>query len=191
MVLHVQRTSNVIAMRAKTLWVPIAALLLSLAACGVPIRSGAYFSQNAEVSPPLSFAWSQAQDRATGDPRLENNQFFEDRLHEAIEWQLAMRGVRRADETPDLLIHHHLSLADHTMIEETIDESGLRREDVYTYEEGTVVVHVVDARSGQDVWVAWAQANIEPAMQGPDQMRTWVYDLVKEMFKGWPVTQRR
>jgi hypothetical protein len=53
-----------------------------------------------------------------------------------------------------------------------------------------VVLHIVDARSGDDLWVAWAQANIEPALASPDAMRGWVYGLVGEMFERWNVPER-
>jgi hypothetical protein len=161
-------------------------LVPMLGACGVSMRSGSHFPQGS-ISGPLTFAWSQAGDRVTGDPRLQNNPFFEERLHEAIEWELSMRGIRRVDGAADLSIHHHLSMADHELIDEAVDESGHSRQQVLSYTEGTVVVHIVDNRTGRDVWLGWAQANMEPALQGPEQMRRWVYGMVKEMFRRWPL----
>jgi hypothetical protein len=125
-----------------------------------------------------------------GDPRLRNNQFFEERLHEAVEWELSLRGFRRVDSDPYLLIHHHLSLVHHEMVDEIIEQEGYSSAEVYSVEEGTVAVHLVDARTGQTYWVAWGQANIEPALRGPDPMREWVYDVVAQMFRNWPVPAR-
>ncbi len=164
--------------------------VLALASCGVPIRSGGYFTPGLGVDGYTTFAWNQEADRTVGDPRLDNNRFFEDRLHEAIEWELSLRGIRQGEGSPDLLVHHHLSLADHELVEEVIDESGYSRTEVFAYEQGTVVVHLVDARTGQDFWLGWAQANVEPALAGPQNMERWVYDLVGEMFEDWPVPQR-
>ena len=58
------------------------------------------------------------------------------------------------------------------------------------YEGGSMVVHIEDARTGEDVWVAWGQANVEPAFIGPENMRRWVYNLVGSMFDDWPVPPR-
>jgi hypothetical protein len=62
--------------------------------------------------------------------------------------------------------------------------------ETYVYEGGSLVIHIVDARTSDDVWVAWGQANVEPAFNSPDSMRRWVYNLVGRMFEDWPVPAR-
>jgi hypothetical protein len=76
------------------------------------------------------------------------------------------------------------------LAQEVIDESGYPTTEVYAYEQGTVVVHLVDAGTGRDVWVGWAQANVEAALTGPEAMRAWVYEIVGRMFGDWPVPDR-
>lgn len=177
-------------MRVPTPFLLAGGLALTVASCGVPIRSSGSFLGDASVDSYATFAWNQEADLAVGDARLENNRFFEDRLHEAIAWELSLRGIRESESSPGLLVHHHLSLADHELVNEVIDESGYTETDVFTYEEGTVVVHLVDARTGENFWLGWAQANVEPALSGPESMQRWVYDVVSEMFENWPVLDR-
>lgn len=177
-------------MRSMTRWTSLLVLPLALAACGVPIMSGSQFASGADPSEPLTFAFNQSRDMAAGDPRLQNNQFFEDRLHEAIEWELGLRGIRHVEDSPDILVHHHLTLSDHDMVDQIIDEQGMSRTEVYSFEEANVVVHLVDAETGGNFWVGWAQANVEPALRGPDAMRGWVYDLVERIFANWTVPGR-
>ena len=164
--------------------------LLTLVSCGGAIRSGANPSPGVDVDRGSTFSWAQQEDRVVGDPRLEHNRFFEDRLHEAIEWEMSLRGIRLESSSPDFSVHHHLSLADHEMLVEVIDESGYPGTTSYTYEEGSVVVHIEDAKTGESLWIGWAQANVETALHSPDNMRSWVYDLVGSMFKSWPVPAR-
>jgi len=166
-------------------------LAAAFAGCGVPIQSGAHFAGGADPTGEATFAWDDAADHTQGDARLEGNAFFHAQLHEAVEWELNLRGIRFSEANPTFLIHHHLSLADHVLEQEVIDESGYASSDTTIYEGGSVVLHIEDARTHQDVWVAWAQANIEPALRSPAAMRSWVYDLVGEMFEEWPVPQRR
>ena len=177
-------------MRVPTPVLLAGGLALAVASCGVPIRSSGSFVGDESIDRYTTFAWNQEADRAMGDARLENNRFFEDRLHEAIDWELSLRGIRESESAPDLLVHHHLSLADHEFVNEVIDESGYTETEVFTYEEGTVVVHLVDARTGEDFWLGWAQANVEPALAGPAAMQRWVYDVVSQMFENWPVPDR-
>ncbi len=50
-----------------------------------------------------------------------------------------------------------------------------------------MVVHLADPESGQDLWLAWAAADLQPALEGPEPMREWVYAIVGEMFEDWPI----
>ncbi|HUP52765.1 MAG TPA: DUF4136 domain-containing protein [Longimicrobiales bacterium] len=171
-------------------WAFLAGMAPALAGCGVPIQSGAHFASGWEPPGRTTFAWNDEADHTQGDVRLEGNTFFHARLHEAVEWELNLRGIRHSESNPTLLIHHHLSLSDHEMEREVIDESGIRTSETEAYEGASVVLHIVDARTGEDRWVAWAQANVEPALTNPETMRKWVYDLVGEMFDDWAVPAR-
>jgi hypothetical protein len=177
-------------MKARFVFLVTAGLIPALTGCGVAIRSRASFAEGADLRGGLTFGWNQVDDRVNGDPRLQGNRFFEDRLHEAIEWQLSLRGIHHDESSPDLLVHHHLSLEDHEMVAEVTDPSGSTTTSVDSYEQGTVMVHIVDNGHKKDLWVAWAQADIDVALRSPDNMRNWVNDLVTEMFKDWPVMER-
>ncbi|MGE0161092.1 MAG: DUF4136 domain-containing protein [Gemmatimonadales bacterium] len=165
-------------------------MVVALAGCGVPIQSGAHFANAWEPPARATFAWNDSADRTQGDQRLEDNAFLHARLHEAVEWELNLRGIRYSESNPSLLIHHHFSLADHEMEREIVDEAGYESTETIVYEGGSLVLHIVDARTGEDAWVAWAQANVEPALTSPAAMRRWVYDLVTRMFADWPIPPR-
>jgi hypothetical protein len=163
--------------------------IVLLSGCGVSITAGSHMPSPIDVGDGPTFAWNQGSDRVGGDPRLEGNQFFEESLHEAVAWHLALRGIREASASPTYLIHHHLTLAEHAYVEEVMNDAGVSRTETVSYEEGSVTVHIVDAATGGTVWLGWAQADVEPALHGPEEMRRWVYDLVGSMFRKWPVPQ--
>lgn len=164
--------------------------LAALSACSVPVQSGAHFTQSWAPEQQTTFAWEDEADRTVGDSRLEGNRFFHQRLHEAVEWELSLRGIRYDQSDPDLVIHHHLSLSDHVLESEVLDDVGDPTTETYVYEGGSLVLHIVDAETGEDVWVAWGQANVEPAFVSPDAMEGWVYNLVGSMFEDWPIRSR-
>lgn len=174
-------------MRATILFLLAAVPVFAAASCGVPIRGGGYFEEDLDVSRYSTFAWDEERDTEIGDPRLEDNPFFEERLHQAVERELSRRGMRHDESSPALLVHHHLSVEDHVMVSEAVDESGYTTEEVYQYEEGTILVHLMDAETEENIWLGWAQSNIEPALGRPERMREWVDDLVARMFEEWPV----
>jgi len=165
-------------------------LASAIASCSVPIQSESSLTPGVDLGILRTFAWDQDLALPSGDPRLENNHFFLDRMHEAIEWELSLRGFRHEESAPDLLLHHHLTLADHELVDEVIDDSGVTITRQFSYQEEPVMVHAADPESGADLWVAWAWANVEPALVSPDAMRGWVYSLVNEMFSDWPVPGR-
>lgn len=164
--------------------------LAALSACGVPIQSGAHFTENWAADRHATFAWRDERDRVVGDSRLVGNQFFHRRMHDAVEWELALRGIRYNEDDPDIMVHHHLSLADHSYETEVLDDSGEMMVQTETYEAGNLVIHMVDARNGDDLWISWGRANVEPALASPENMEGWVYDLVGQMFERWPVAER-
>ena len=178
-------------MKATRRFLPLAALTFGLGACGPAIQHGAQRAPDASLDGGRTFAWDQESDHAFGDRRLEGNRFFEDRLHEAIEWELALRGIHRAERSaPDLRVHHHLSLTDREWQEEIAQEGGFSRLETFNAEEGGVIVHILDAQTGKEVWVGWARADVDAAITDPEAMRSWVYALIGEMFEPWPEAER-
>lgn len=164
-----------------------------ITACAVPITSNSHFQQSwtPERGTGLTFGWRDSADRTAGDSRLEGNEFFHERVHQAVAWELSLRGLRYSEVDPDILIHHHLSLADHELENEMIDEMGVSYTETYVYENGSLVIHLVDADTNEDAWVGWGSGNVEPAFKSPDAMRRWVYRLVGEIFDDWPLAARR
>ena len=117
----------------------------------------------------------------------------EARLYEAIERELSNKGIRRDENAPELLVHYHLSVQDHIEVYEADPTSGYPATEfgpgtnVVQYEEGTFIIHFVDASTGEDLWVGWARGNIGPAMRSSSEMRVWVDDAVRKMFVEFPV----
>lgn len=172
-------------MRISGWLVMTAAVALVAASCSVPMRGGGYFEPDANIDRYGSFTFEQHMDTPSRDSRLADNRFFEDRLHEAIERELSWRGIHLDESDPDILVHHHTSVADHAMVTEAVDEEGLPYEEVHEYEEGTVLVHLVDADTGENLWLGWAQADVAPAFRSPAAMTGWIDELLEQMFEGW------
>jgi hypothetical protein len=165
--------------------------------CAPGMQANSDYQTGLDFGRYSTFAWDEDAIRETGDVRLENNPFFQDRLFEAVARELSARGIRRDDSSPDLLVHYHLSVVDHIEVFETNPESGYPDSeygpgtDIIQYEQGTFIVHLVDAETGENLWIGWAQGKIESALNDSVKMREWVDEAVGMMFDDFPVLTER
>lgn len=176
----------------------LAAPLIAMG-CGVPIRAGADFRLGREFGQYTSFAWDEPEEHPTGDPRLDNSPFFQQRVHSAVQWEFTTRGIRLIGEGDNdvetggpartLAVHHHTSVQDHVEAYEAdpdVDEAQ-----VTVYQEATFIVGLVDAETGELVWSGWARVDVDKALSDPEVMRRQVDAAVTEMFESFPVREGR
>jgi hypothetical protein len=91
-------------MTAMPAWGLILFLLISLAACDESMSAGADFDRDADFPTYHSFAWEEADLLPVGDPRLDGNPFFIERIHNAVSTELVARGLERVETGPSLLV---------------------------------------------------------------------------------------
>ena len=170
-------------------------LALSVAGCGLGIAAGADYRPGTSFGGYTTYAWDDDAIRRGGDVRLENNPYFEEHLFVAVASALESRGIREAEADPDLLAHYHLSVEDHIEVYEADPASGYPPPrpgappgtEVVQYEEGTFILHFVDARTGQNLWIGWAQGDIGRALTTSSAMEEWVDEAVENMFELFPM----
>lgn len=172
----------------------LAALLLFPAGCAT-VTSGADFSPETRFPEFASYSWGPRDDLPTGDPRLDRNPFFDARVRSAVEWELTTRGLKPVDTAPDLLIHYHISVQQRLDVYAVDRIAGYgapaQRTDstVYVYDEGTLIVDLVDARTREVIWRGWARTNIEGVIDHPDRLKQRVDEAVARMFERYPHTR--
>ena len=167
-------------------------LALSTTACGITMRAGADFEPDLDLGVYRSFGLDEAAISESGDARLQDNPFFQDRLLEAVERELSARGIHRDESSPEMMVHYHLTVEDHIEVYETDPQSGDPASpygsgtNVRQYEEGTFVIHFEDPGTHDYVWVGWAQGDMGRALTGAEEMRKWVDEAVTLMFEHLP-----
>jgi hypothetical protein len=178
-------------MRRLLGWSVLLPAALSVAGCA-PIHAGSYIERSMDFAQYRTYDWGPADALPTGDPRLDQNPFFQDHVQGAIERGLAGKRLGRstAGETPDLLIHYHAS------VNQQIDLSRLEHggycytEDcqvrVVEFEAGTLVVDVLDARTGRLIWRGWAKHRVADILNNPDRMATRINQAVAGMLTTLP-----
>jgi hypothetical protein len=160
---------------------------LTLTACAT-MQVNSYVERGADVTRYRTYHWAPADARATGDPRLDNNEFFRDRLQAQIDRRLGDRGFEKVTAAgPDLLIHYHASVA------QEIDANGADQPYVscedcvpYVYEAGTIVVDLVDARTNRLLWRGWAEGSIDGAIDDQTFMERRIDEAVARIMERLP-----
>lgn len=165
-------------------------------ACAMGIAAGADFPPNVDFTRYATFSFDEPDDRPVGDPRLENNPFFEDRVHAAIAVELAARGITRGSDGPTLVVHHHATVRDRVEVYEVDRREGFGTPEygegtqVVQYEEGTFLIDIADAETNDIIWRGWARFDIGRALANPQTMAETIDEAVGAMFRRFPVEER-
>jgi hypothetical protein len=160
-----------------------------VAACAT-MNVSSYVERGFEIRQYRTVDWGPPDTFSTGDPRLDNNRFFDERVRMQVEKELAARGFEKESSgTPDLLVHYHAS------VRQEIDVRDLDREYAYceerdcrpyVYDAGTLFVDLVDPRTNKLVWRGWAEGSVEGGIDNQDWMEARVDEAVKRILARLP-----
>ena len=168
------------------------AMATCLASCA-PVRVSSYATPTTDLRSYRTYAWDAAELGQTGDPRLDNNGFFKERVQQAADAQMAFRGYEKMSRgTPDLMLHVHASVQQRLDSAELDKISGVCTRDEcrsYVYDQGTILVDIVDGRSRALIWRGWAERSLDGIVDDQDWMNQTIDRAVSLIFARLPVRQ--
>lgn len=171
----------------------VIALSLVTAACAATMNVGAHIDRGLDVRQYRTFDWGPADGLPVSDPRLGDDPFFRDHLLGAVEKQMAAKGFARsgADRQADLLIHYDAVIGRRLDVNRIDDDYGYCFDEgcrvrVVEYEQGTLVIDIVEARSNRVVWRGWAQEAVDRFLHDDDRMSRQIDDAVQRMLAKFP-----
>jgi Domain of unknown function (DUF4136) len=156
------------------------------------IQSGADFPLGLRLDQYQTFTWGAGDTLPAGDPRLDNNPFFDARVRAAVELELAAHGLRRVSSAPDLLVHYHASVRQRTDVVRADEARGYTNmemrasEQVIQFDEGTLIVDVADAKSKVVLWRGWSQTDVGGLLADPREMEKRINSSVRQMMQRFP-----
>ena len=168
------------------------AVMLSAAVAGCAAMTvSSHIERNVNFAEYGTYDWGPPDGLPAGDPRLDSNEFFRDYVMGAIEKQLAAKGFRQASSgEPDLLVHYHASVNQKVDVYEADRPYNYCYEDcaprVVEFEQGTLVVDIVDRRTNKVVWRGWAQDTMTGGIDNQDRLEKQVDDGVTKMMRLLP-----
>ena len=172
----------------------IIALAMVAAGCSTISVNHDYDSE-ADFATYNTFAWLQEPVTAIGDAAAarQQNTLLDKRIRSAVEAELQAKGMTADTETPALLLVYH------TGVDSKINVTdwgytyptryggwyGDRDVDVYQYEEGTLIVDLIDAKTHQLVWRGTATKTLEDN-PSPERMEQNLREVISKMFANYP-----
>lgn len=162
-------------------------LSLGLAGCA-PMRVHSFLERGVDFTQYRTYGWAPDDQLVTGDPRLDNNPFFLDRLQADVDQQLADRGFEKtATGTPQLVLHYH------ARIDQRLDLNSADQELGYcdhcepsVYDAGTILLDFVDARTSKLVWRGWAEGSMDGYIDNQSWMELKIDDAVTRILARLP-----
>ncbi len=175
----------------------LAALLLTaLCACST-LRVSSDYDPAFDFSGFRTWDWLTGTSAGSVDPRLPRG-LVEERIRAAVEKHLAARGYPRSGSgTPDFRVGYHAAVEDKVDVR-SINRAygygpgwgagrGLMIRDTYVrqYEQGTLILDIVDPRTNVLVWRGSAQAEVY-SYATPEQREARIDDAVGQILERFP-----
>ena len=147
-----------------------------------------FVERGADVSRYRTYNWAVEAPRTTGDPRLDSNPFFNDRVHMAVEKELARRGFEKAAAgEAQLLLHYHASMTQEIDLGAADANLGICSTCTPTvYDAGTLLIDLVDSRTKKLVWRGWAEGGLNDAIDSQDRMEARIDETVRRIMEKLP-----
>ncbi len=182
--------------RVARLLALLALALLPLALLGgcASVSAGADFDPGVQLDRYRTYNWGGGDSLPVGDPRLDDNPFFDARVRAAVDLELAAHGLRRVTTSPDLLVHYHASVrqrVDVIRADEAVGYSSPRAERsdiVLEFDEGTLIVDIAEPTAKSILWRGWAQTNVGGLIERPREMEQRIRESVRLMMRKFPRT---
>jgi hypothetical protein len=174
--------------------------ILALTACACASLSVSSFTEKgADFSRYRTYAFGPADTTPTGDPRLDNNRFFNERVQAAIDKRLALRGFRKASGSrADTLVHYHANVNQRVELNDNgrsecaaIAATGNGTTlplncQPYVYDAGTLLIDLVDARTRKLLWRGWANGRMDGVLANQEWMEQRIDESVTRILEKLP-----
>lgn len=150
-------------------------LPLILSACS-SIDTQVDYDKEVDFSKLKTYSWLPDSKQRYADIRL-NSDIFKKRIYNTVNKALAVRGYKEVTQNPDFTLGYHVAIENKTSVNTMNDYYGYPRSGwgrnyysqydyysaqttVYHYEEGSLILDLVDTKSKQLIWRGSAQAEV-------------------------------
>jgi hypothetical protein len=179
-----------------SVWLAIASIAASFACSGIRVTTD--YDPKADFSHVRSYAWIDERSGVEGD-RADVTSLLDRRVRSAIDAELQHKGIALVDKSAaKVLVSYHLGVEtklDVNTINTGYGGYGYRGYGRYggisstttvsEYQEGTLLIDVIDPAAKQLVWRGSGQARIRQRST-PEERKARIDEAVKEILEKFP-----
>jgi hypothetical protein len=180
--------------RILCLAVLVAAALVATGCSSISVRQD--YDTQADFVAYKTYAWIQQPTTAIGSAKAaqQMNTLLDKRIKDAVNTQLAAKGMTLVAENPDALVIYHTGIDNKVEVQDygyTYPRYpyggwyGGGQVDVYEYNEGTLIVDLIDAKSDQLVWRGTATKVIDETASA-QQREANLNEVIAKVFTQYP-----
>jgi len=123
---------------------------------------------------------------------LQSSDLLAQRIRKAVDAELAKEGLTLTEGDADLLVAYHTGIKDEINVTDwgySYGDAywgwGGRQIDVYQYQQGTLVIDMIETKNKELVWRGWAQKTLSENPT-PEKTDKTIQDAVKKIFQRYP-----
>jgi hypothetical protein len=158
--------------------------MLAFAGCA-SMSVSSYVARGVDLRAYRTYNWALTGAQTTGDPRLDNNRFFEERVQTAIERELANRGFEKT-ASPHFLVRYHASMTQKVYVSDAGFSGECEECRPEVYDEGTLLVDLFDADTNRLLWRGWAKGSIDGVVDDQRWMEERIDEAVARIMRELP-----
>ena len=152
---------------------------------------GSYEIHGFDAGRYRTYAWGSADARPTGDPRLDHNRFFDERVRARVEVELGMRGFEKlmTGAPVDLVVDYHFNVRQRIDATTTAHQTSAPSEPErrsFVFDAGTLVLDLVDGRSAILVWRGWSEGSVHGVVDNQASLDVRVDETVTAILRQLP-----
>lgn len=137
-----------------------------------------------------TFNWGGKESIEVDRNLLYYSQLNDKRIKAAVSHELSDRGYQLSKNDPNMLLHYHIIVSDQSVI--TPDPYGYFygpywlhiHANVCTYEEGTLIIDIMDPKTNNLIWRGWATAALDEV--DPENTQEMIGRAVSRIFQKFP-----
>ena len=175
--------------------------VITLAGCS-PITVSTDYDPSIDFSDYRTYAWLPDLDKRIADPQSVdpriNNTLLDKRVRKAVETHLGAKGYTMVStDTPDLYVAYHAALIGKVDVTTVNRHYGYgpgwrgrggsigTETHVREYEEGTLILDLIDAKTESLIWRGLAQAEVW-VTSTPEEREKRINEAVRKMLERFP-----
>jgi hypothetical protein len=169
--------------------------IATLWGCGTSISTNYDYDVNANFETYRTYDWIPQPDASPGSAQAaqQRNDLLDKRIRNAVDNVFKDKGLSNDKNAPDMLVVYHVGVQDKVQVtvwgyrySDSYWGYGGREIDVYNYQEGTLIVDLVDAQTKQLIWRGAGSTAIDDSNRSPEKSDQTINKVVGKVFSQYP-----